>query len=136
MRRFLAWIVLCIITLIVDMLSALVMVLGGYLFDLIGELNAFLQIIIFLVAGSTILSFLILPAFYGPPLAVSASESISKTKKGTRYVALAVFMLIWSVLRISYDLTHHDFSLNLLVMCLYYILLILYGRGAVSEGDM
>lgn len=135
MRRFLSWIVLCVITLVIDIFSALVMMFGGYILDLIGKLNAFFQIIIFLTAGGTILSFLLLPAIRGPALTVWASESISQTKNGARYVVFAVFMLICSILRIYFDILHHDFSLNLLVMCLYYILLIVCGRAAASENN-
>ena len=134
MKRVISWVVLYLICVLTSLLTSVVVGFGGYLFELVGELNAFLEIIIYMVGGFTFLSFLITPAYYGAILAVFASEAIKCSKKGTRYYVLAVYSLIMNVVYIVLGFANGTLPINAIIMCLHYIFLIVLGRKAVIEN--
>ena len=128
MKRFLSWIVMCLISVVVSLIASLLVGLGGWLIGIISHLSVFLQILCYLVGGSTLLSLIFLPVFYGPPLTVMASEAVCPTKKGTRYKAYAILMLITYILDIIIGLNNGHFNLATIVMCIYYIVLLISSK--------
>lgn len=134
MKRVISWVVLYLICVLTSLLTSVVVGFGGYLFELLGELNAFLEIIIYIVGGFTFLSFLITPAYYGAFLAVIASEAIKCSKKGTRYYVLAIYSLISNVVYIILGLANGTLPVSTIIMCLFYIFLIVLGKNAVLEN--
>ena len=135
MKRFISWIVLYLISVLTSLLTSLVIGIGGYIFSLVSSLNAFLEIIIYIVGGTTFLGLLISPAWYGAFLAVSASEAVKRSKKGTRYFVLSIYMLISNVFYIVAGLIGGTLHLNSIIMCLYYVILIIAGKNAITESD-
>lgn len=135
MKRFLSWIVLIVMGYIVSLLTSLVMGLGAYIFALIDELNAFLKILIYLVGGTTLLSILIAPIYYGCMFTVPASESVKKSRKGLRYIIYSVYNLLMSVVYIILGFAQGEFRLHSLLMCIYYIAILLIGKSAALENE-
>lgn len=134
MKRFLSWIVLYLISIIVSLLTSLAIGFGAYLLALAHELNTFLKIIIYIFGGSTVISLIFVPAIYGSFLSVAASEAIRGTKKGTRYYVIATYMLLSNIIYVVIGLTNNALHLNAIIMCVYYILLIIWGRNAALEN--
>lgn len=135
MKRVLSWVVLYLISVLTSLLTAVVVGFGGYIFGLVVELNAFLEIIIYLVGGITFLSFLITPAYYGAILAVFASESIKHSKKGTRYYVHSIYNLIGNIVYVIVGLANGNLLISSIIMCLHYIFLIVLGRQAVLDNE-
>ena len=134
MKRVISWVVLYLICVLTSLLTSVVVGFGGYLFELVCELNTFLEIIIYIVGGLTFLSFLIAPAYYGAFLAVFASEAIKCSKKGTRYYVIAIYHLISNIVYIVLGFANGTLPISTIIMCLYYILLIVLGRNALLEN--
>ena len=134
MKRFLSWIVLCLISWLISLLTSLVVGIGSYILGLINELSTFWKIVAFLFGGTAFLSFIFLPVHYGYLFAIFASETIKESKKGMRYIVFPVCMLITNIIYIIIGLTEHTFYLNTIIMCIYYILLIISGRGIAREN--
>lgn len=134
MRRFLSWIVLCAVSLLVEIVLSMAVRLGWYVVGLIGKLGTLLQIIVILFAGTSILSFFVFPVSYGMILALKASEAVCPTRKGTRYVLLGVSMLVIDLLCFFIDIVFRRMlSLNYLVACIYYIMIIFTGREYAKD---
>lgn len=133
MRRIVSWVVLYLISLLVSLLTSLVVGLASYALDFIQNLNTFLKIICYLFGGTTLLSFLFIPAIYGSFLTVFAVESIHNSKKGLRYIIFPVYMILTSIIYIFIGLREDTFYFNQIIMCIYYILLIINGRTTVAE---
>ena len=131
MKRILSWVVLCLISWLVRLLTSLVLGLGAYIGVLIEDLSTFLKVLIYIFGGSTLISILFIPAFYGSALAVGASEGICESKKGTRYIVLSSFMLITLVVGIALGIFNHDIRFDYIITCVYYILLIIASRECV-----
>lgn len=135
MKRFISWLVLYLISLLTSILTSLVVGIGSYLLGLVNELNTFLRIVIYLFGGTTFISFLFLPVYYGSFFAITASEAVKGTKKGTRYYVFATYMLISNIIGIIIGLTESTFHISYVIMCVYYIALIVLGRELTSKGD-
>ncbi len=135
MKRVLSWVVLDLISVVVSLITSLIIEISVYILGLIGQLNIFLQILIYIFGGATIISFIIAPMHYGAGFAVFACESIKPTRKGTRYIVFPVYMLIASVINIVLSLKNQTFSLNMVIVCIYYIMLIIYGKESVEEKE-
>lgn len=138
MKRILSWIVLYLITVVIELLTSVVVGLGGYVLGLVGELNTFLRLIIYLVGGTTFLSFLFLPTYYGFIFVIFASEAIKKSKKGMRYTVFGIYCLIAEIVFIINGLASHTFLLSNLIlsiiMCIFYIALIVAGATTAKEN--
>ena len=117
-----------LISVVVGILASLLVALGGWLIGIINDLSVFLRILCYLFGGSTLLSLLLLPVYYGPPLTIMASEAICPTRKGTRYKVYSVLMLITYVLDIIIGLSNSYFNLATIVMCIYYIVLLISSK--------
>ena len=133
MRRFLSWVVLYLASCLTSVITSISLTIGAYLFDLIDTLNVFLKIVIYIIGGSVLLSFLILPIYYGTALTIYASEAIKESKKGTRYIAFGMIMLILSLLYIFYGIAKDTFHIGCVIMSIYYIALIISGKHIVDE---
>lgn len=133
LRRFLSWIVLYLISCLISLLTSFVVGVGFYILDLVNELSTFLKLIIYLFGGTTFLSFIFLPVYYGSFLTVSASEAVKNSRKGLRYIVFSVYMLITNIIYIIVGLTNGTFHLNSVIMCIYYILLIILGHEMSLE---
>lgn len=134
MKRLAAWIVLYLISVVVELVTSVVVGVGRYILSLIGELNLFLRIIIYLLGGSTFISLLFLPAYYGALINVSLCETICESKKGTRYLVFTIYMLItniiYAVMSGSSDLA---FYINIIIMCIYFILILFLSKAFSSK---
>jgi hypothetical protein len=135
MKRFLSWVVLYLISVIVSLVASLVVGIGYYLLGLVSELDTLWRIATYLLGGSAFLGFIFAPAYYGAFLSVLASEAIKPTKKGTRYCVLSILMLISNAIYIIVGAIQGTFFFNSIIMCIYYIFLIVLGREATSERD-
>ncbi len=133
MKRILSWIVLIVIGYVVSLLTSLVMGLGAYVLSLIDGLNTLLKILIYLFGGATLLSIILAPIYYGSMLAVPASEAVKESKKGTRYIVYSVYNLIASIAFIIMGFLQGEFRLQPLLMCIYYIAILVIGKNIVSE---
>ena len=135
MKRILSWVVLYLISVIISLLTSLVVGVAGYVLGLVSELNTFLQIAIYILGGTTFLSLVFAPVYYGTMLTVFACEAIRPSKKGTRYIVYSIWMLISNIIHIVVGLSNHTFHFNAMIMCIYYIMLIIYGKNAALENN-
>ena len=138
MKRILSWVVLYLITVVISLLTSVVVGLGSYIIGLVNELNTFLKLIIYFVGGTTFLSFLLLPTYYGFIFVFWATESIKKSKKGLRYIVFGIINLIAELFYIVSGLVEHTFLfsnlINSLIMCIFYIALIVAGSTIAKDN--
>lgn len=134
MKRVLSWIVLLLISCLISLLSSFVGMIRSYIFSFINELSTFLRVLIYVFGGTTFFSLLLLPVHYGSLLAISASEAIKNSKRGMRYVVFSVLMLITNAIYIIIGFTKSTFYINAVIMCIYYVMLIILGREIAFEN--
>ena len=133
MTRFLSWIFMFIFGWLVGMFTSLVVGISTYLLRLIGELDTIARLACYLIGGSAFISFIFAPICYGAPFCVHITESISKSRRGIRYIIYPIYMLITSIFYIIYKTNNGYFPINCVIMCIYYIAIILIGRN-ISLG--
>ena len=133
MRRFLSWVVLYLASCLTNIIMFVVLSIAAYLFGLIDTLNMFLRILIYIIGGSTLLTLIFFPIHYGSILTVSASEAIKESKKGTRYILFGIIMLVWSLFGIFYGIAKGTFHAGYIMMCIYYIMIIITGKQFLDE---
>lgn len=134
MKRILSWIVLYLISILTGLLTSLVIGVGSYILGIINDLNTFWKLIAYFFGGTAFLSFIFLPIHYGSSLAVFASEAIKNSNKGLRYIVFSAYMLITSVVYIIIQLNKGIFALNVILMCFYYIALMIIGKSINDNG--
>lgn len=62
------------------------------------ELSTVVKIILIVFGGSTLLGLVFAPVFYGAPLTAVASEAVSPSPNGTRYVVFSTIILTLTVI--------------------------------------
>lgn len=138
MKRILSWVVLYLITLVVELLTSVVVGIGGYLLGLVSELNAVLELICYIIGGTTFVSILASPAYYGFMLVMWASEAVKKSKKGMRYILFGIYFLLAQIIYLINGLASHSFLFSNLIlsiiMCLFYIALIVAGATIAKDN--
>lgn len=137
MKRLLSWLVMWLLSLLVGAFTVLLGNLAGYLILLIDELGIFLRVVCYLLGGATLLSIVLAPATQGPPIVALASQAICPSKKGTRYMVFSTLMLILYAIDFILVLSGQGkFNPSVLVMCIYYVILLIVGKGIADEaGD-
>ncbi len=94
MKRFLSWLVLGICFGLVRALGYLVISLFFYVIHWIGVKSTGVLIFLVLSLGGVGITILLLPFTFGIPFIIRASETISMSRKGTRY---KVYSLLWLI---------------------------------------
>lgn len=133
MRRILSWVVLVLISWLVAVLTSVVIGVSVHILDLIDTLGTFLKVVIYIFGGATLLSFILLPVHYGSYAAISVSEAIKSSKKGTRYIVWSVFMIIMSIISTAIVFAKGTIQINYIIMCIYYIELIVINNRVRDE---
>ena len=135
MKRVLSWVVLILISGLIGLLTTLVACAGDFLLDIVHELPAFFKLIAYLLGGTTFLSFLLMPAYYGTSITISASEAVKKSKSGLRYIVFSSLMLIGSIIEIIFEIQQNgSFRISLISMCIYYIFLFYIGKSTPKNN--
>lgn len=134
MKRILSWIVLYLISILTGLLTSLVVGIGSYILRIVNDLNTFWKLLAYFFGGTAFLSFIFLPIHYGSSLAVFTSEAIKNSNRGLRYIVFSAYMLITSVVYIIIQRNKGIFALNVILMCFYYIALMLIGKSINDNG--
>lgn len=130
MKRFFSWIVLYLISSLTGILTSLMLSLGAYVLDLMSELSTFWRIVIYFFGGTSFLSLVFFPVYYGVFAAISASEAVKPSRRGLRYIVFSIYMLITGIIYIITGLTEGTFHLNTIIMCIYYVMILIFGKEA------
>ena len=133
MKRFLSWVVLCLGSCLVSSLTSYVVIFSNHALELIGELSAVVQVIIYFFGGTALIFLLGVPAYQGLLLSMFASDAIESSRNGTRYVVLAIIMLLLCVARVAAGVRQHMFHLDSIIMGLYYIAMVFTGQSMTNK---
>lgn len=133
MKRILSWIVLYLISELTGIVNTLILRAAGYLVVLINELNTLGKLIFYFIGGATLLSFIFVPILSGATFAVIASETIRESKKGLRYIIFSIYMFLANAVFFIVNLNKGAFTFNVILMCIYYIILLIAGISKVKE---
>lgn len=135
MRRLSAYVVLYLFSTVISLLTSLFVGVAEYILRLIQDLGILLRIAIYLIGGSTFISLVLLPIFYGAPICVHLVELIHNSKKGSRYLVFSIYMLVTTIFYIVVNLMNGTFMLNSIIMCIYYIAVAIIGISFVKERE-
>lgn len=128
MKRFLSWLALIGCYVLFCVVVQLDTLLIGYMLNLYHELSPFLKLVILIIGGSFTLGLTLAPIYYGAILTVAWCENIYPSKKGARYTALGILIVVCCVLEAIYD-----FSIRDVIIGIYGIVLIFHGRNIKKE---
>ena len=135
MKRLLSWFIMWLLSILVGVFTVLLGNLAGYVLTLIDELSIFFRVVCYLLGGATLLSIVLTPATQGPSIVIAASETICPSRKGTRYVAFSGIMLVLYVIEFILVFSGQGkFNPTVLIMCIYYVILLITGKSIVDEA--
>lgn len=129
MKRVISWVVLWLISCVVGLVIALVTMLASVLLKQTMELSLLAQIVKLIFYGAIFLAFIFAPAQWGALLAVAASEAVSPSKKGTRYVVFPVLAMIDVFAKLLIHIVNGNLKFGLILMFIYYVVLLIHGRS-------
>lgn len=92
--RFLSWVVMVICSVVIYYIAVFLIWLVTLAVGAISTLSTFLQIVIYLFGGSTLLAIIIAPLQYGGILTVSASEAVKPSRNGKRYKVFSILIIV------------------------------------------
>ena len=93
--RFISWVVMVICSAVVFLIAEFLIWLVSLAAGAISTLSTFMQIVIYLFGGTTLLGIVLAPLLYGGMLTVLVSEAVKPSKAGKRYKVFSILIIVF-----------------------------------------
>lgn len=134
MKKFLSVLVLVVCYVVVSVVETYAGMGVMWFLEEISKMSTAATIVIVIFGGTLMLGVVFVPIFWGATLTLLASEAVSPSPHGTKYVVFSIIVMILTV--VSFVLTYMGGVINLAgIGILIYCIMVLVGSKSMIEEN-